>query len=107
MMRQFVQITLLTGVLVGGFVPVALAQGRGPDVVATITSIAKKTGRVTLRTDTGEVFNHAKRRAFSGSTRARVHPLQPATNYEKLSDPRCRALMHGPCHFSHGPGTLL
>jgi len=61
MMRQFVQITLLTGVLVVGFVPVALAQGRGPDVVATITSIAKKTGRVTLRTDTGEVFNHSKR----------------------------------------------
>ena len=61
MMRQFVQITLLTGILAVGFVPVALAQGQGPDVVATITSIAKKTGRVTLQTDTGEVFQHAKR----------------------------------------------
>src|SRR2546427_12554603 len=58
---QFGQISLLSGVLVVGFVPVALATGQGPDVVATITSIAKKTGRVTLQTDTGEVFHHAKR----------------------------------------------
>jgi len=61
MMRQFVQITLLTGILVVGFVPVALAQGRGPDVVATITSIAKKTARVTLRTEEGKVYHHPKR----------------------------------------------
>src|SRR5919106_3491125 len=31
----------------------------------------------------------AKRRAFLGSTRARVHPLQPSTNSEKLSDRIC------------------
>src|SRR5215813_7742044 len=40
MMRQCIQITLLSGILVVGCVPVVLAQGRGPDVVATITAIA-------------------------------------------------------------------
>ena len=59
-MRQFVQITLLTGILVVGFAPVALAQGRGPDVVATITSISKKTGRATLKTENGKVYRLQK-----------------------------------------------
>ena len=58
MMRQCVQITLLSGILVGGFVPVALAQGRGPDVVATITAISQKTGRATLKTETGQVVRY-------------------------------------------------
>ena len=60
MMRQCVQITLLSGLLVGGGVPVALAQGRGPDVVATITAISQKTGNATLRTETGQVVRLPK-----------------------------------------------
>ena len=60
MMRQCVQITLLSGILVVGVVPVALAQGRGPDVVATITAISQKTGNATLRTETGQVVRLPK-----------------------------------------------
>jgi hypothetical protein len=36
-------------------VPVTLAQGRGPDVVATITAISKDKSRATLKTEAGEV----------------------------------------------------
>ena len=60
MMRQCVQITLLSGILVVGVVPVALAQGRGPDVVATITAISQETGRATRRTETGQVVRLPK-----------------------------------------------
>jgi len=60
MMRQCVQITLLSSILVVGFVPAAFAQGRGPDVVATITAISQRTGRATLRTETGQVVRLPK-----------------------------------------------
>ena len=60
MMRQCIQITLLSSILVGGFVPATLAQGRGPDVVATITAISKDKSRATLKTETGEVVRVPK-----------------------------------------------
>ena len=77
MMRQFVQIILLTGVLVGGFVPVALTQGRGPDVVATITAISKKTGRVTLRTDDGAVYRVGKREGWKVGDKVICYQNEP------------------------------
>ena len=46
MMRQCVQITLLSSILVVGVVPVAFAQGRGPDVVATITALPGSNGEI-------------------------------------------------------------
>jgi len=64
MIRQFIQITLLTGAMVAGFVPVTLAQGtdnpgsRG--VVATVTTIDASTAMATLTTEAGEVFEHPK-----------------------------------------------
>jgi len=58
MMRQFVQITLLTGTLIMGFVPFTLAVSRG--VVATVTAVDDKTSMVTLQTETGQVFQLTK-----------------------------------------------
>ena len=56
---------LLTSIMVGGFVPMALAQeGQtsplSTGVVATITAIDTKTCMVTLQTETGEVFQLPK-----------------------------------------------
>jgi hypothetical protein len=58
MMRQFVQITLLTGTLIVGLVPLAMAVTRG--VVATVTAVDDKTSMVTLKTDVGQVFQLTK-----------------------------------------------
>jgi len=55
MMRQFVQITLLTGTLIVGLVPLAMAVTRG--VVATVTAVDTKTDMATLTTEAGEVFD--------------------------------------------------
>jgi hypothetical protein len=64
MIRQFIQITLLTGAMVAGFVPVTLAQGSdspgSKDVVATVTAIDASTTMATLTTEAGEVFEHPK-----------------------------------------------
>jgi len=58
MMRQFMQITLLTGTLIMGFVPLTLAVSRG--VVATVIAVDDKTSMVTLQTETGQVFQLTK-----------------------------------------------
>ena len=60
MIRQYIQITLLTGALIGRLASVALAE-RAPNpislgVVTTITVINAKTGMATLLTEHGEVF---------------------------------------------------
>jgi len=60
MIRQYIQITLLTGALIGRLASVALAE-RAPNpislgVVTTITAINAKTGMATLLTEYGEVF---------------------------------------------------
>jgi len=64
MIRQCIQITLLTGAMVAGFVPVTLAQGSdspgSKDVVATVTAIDTSTTMATLTTEAGEVFEHPK-----------------------------------------------
>ena len=73
MMRQCVQITLLSGLLVVGFVPGTLAQGRGPDVVATITAISQKTGSATLRTETGQVVRLPKSRGWKVGDKVICH----------------------------------
>ena len=57
MMRQFVQITLLTGTLILGLVPLAMAR---TGVVATVTAVDTKTGMATLKTQDGEVFQKSK-----------------------------------------------
>ena len=57
MMRQFVQITLLTGTLILGLVPLAMAR---TGVVATVTAVDTKTDMATLTTETGEVFDLPK-----------------------------------------------
>jgi hypothetical protein len=54
MIRQFVQSTLLTGTLLMGLVPLAMA---GPGVVATVTAVDTKTDMATLTTEAGEVFD--------------------------------------------------
>jgi len=60
MIYQYLQITLLTGALVGGFAPVALADKQlvpvSLGVVATVTAINAKTSLATLMTEHGEVF---------------------------------------------------
>jgi hypothetical protein len=58
MMRQFTQITLLTGALIVGFVPLTLAVSH--DVVATITTVDDTTSMVTLQTEAGQVFQLTK-----------------------------------------------
>jgi len=58
MMRQLMQITLLTGTLIMGFVPLTLAVSRG--VVATVIAVDDKTSMVTLQTETGQVFQLTK-----------------------------------------------
>jgi hypothetical protein len=73
MMRQCVQLTLLSGILVVGVVPVALAQGRGPDVVATITAMSQKTGNATLRTETGEVVRLPKSQGWKVGDKVICH----------------------------------
>src|SRR2546425_11930818 len=65
MIRQFIQVTLLTATLIGGFVSVPLAEDQesGPSstgVVATITTIDAKTRMATLTTEAGEVFELPK-----------------------------------------------
>ena len=57
MMRQFVQITLLTGALIVGLVPLAMAR---TGVVATVTAVDTKTDMATLTTEAGEVFDLPK-----------------------------------------------
>ena len=57
MIRQFVQSTLLTGTLLMGLVPLAMA---GPGVVATVTAVDTKTDMATLTTEAGEVFDLPK-----------------------------------------------
>ena len=60
MIRQYLQITLLTSALVGGFAPVALADKQpvpvALGVVATVTAINARTSMATLTTEHGEVF---------------------------------------------------
>ena len=58
MMRQFMPITLLTGALIVGFVPLTLAVSRG--VVATVIAVDDTTSMVTLQTETGQVFQLTK-----------------------------------------------
>jgi hypothetical protein len=66
MMRQFVQITLLTGTLLVGLVPLAMAR---KDVVATVTAVDTKTNMATLQTTGGEVFHLPKEERWQvGST---------------------------------------
>ena len=65
MMRQFVQITLLTGTLLVGLVPLAMAGPGGmppvsTGVVAQVTAVDPKTGTATLQTADGEVFHKSK-----------------------------------------------
>jgi hypothetical protein len=64
MIRQFIQITLLTATLIAGFVSVTLAQSQNAPVstgvVATITTIDAKTRMATLTTEAGEVFELPK-----------------------------------------------
>jgi hypothetical protein len=69
MMRQFVQITLLTGTLLVGLVPLARGTTPGgpprggpgpPRVVARVTAVNPKTGVATLKTTDGEVFRKSK-----------------------------------------------
>ena len=57
MMRQFVQTTLLTGALLVGLVPLAMAR---TGVVATVAAVDIKTDMATLTTDEGEVFDLPK-----------------------------------------------
>ena len=68
MIRQFIQIILLTGAMVAGFVPVTLAQPKeypvSRGVVATITTIDAKTDMATLKTGAGEVFEVLKSRLW-------------------------------------------
>ena len=66
MMRQFVQITLLTGTLILGLVPLAMAR---TGVVATVTAVDTKTDMATLTTEAGEVFDLPKEELWKvGST---------------------------------------
>ena len=58
MIRQLMPITLLTGTLILGFVPLTLAVSRG--VVATVIAVDDKTSMVTLQTETGQVFQLTK-----------------------------------------------
>jgi hypothetical protein len=65
MIRQFMQISLLTGTLLMGLVPLAMAGpgGNPPEstgVVATVTAVDTKTGMATLKTQDGEVFQKSK-----------------------------------------------
>ena len=65
MMRQFAQITLLTGTLLVGLVPLAMAGSHGmppvsTGVVAQVTAVDPKTGTATLQTEDGEVFYESK-----------------------------------------------
>ena len=65
MIRQFAQITLLTGTLLVGLVPLALAGPHGmppvsTGVVARVTAVDPKTGTATLQTQDGEVFYKSK-----------------------------------------------
>ena len=65
MIRQFMQISLLTGTLLMGLVPLAMAgPGGNPPVstgvVATVTAVDTKTGMATLKTQDGEVFQKSK-----------------------------------------------
>ena len=65
MIRQFMQISLLTGTLLVGLVPLAMAgPGGNPPVstgvVATVTAVDTKTGMATLKTQDGEVFQKSK-----------------------------------------------
>jgi hypothetical protein len=65
MMRQFAQITLLTGTLLVGLVPLAMAgPGGNPPVstgvVARVTAVDPKTSTATLKTQDGEVFYKSK-----------------------------------------------
>ena len=57
MIRQFVQITLLTGALIVGLVPLAMAR---TGVVAMVTAVDTKTDMATLTTEAGEVFDLPK-----------------------------------------------
>lgn len=65
MIRRFVQITLLTGTLLVGLAPLAMAgPGGNPPVstgvVARVTAVNPKTGMATLKTKDGEVFQLSK-----------------------------------------------
>ena len=62
MMRQFVQITLLTGTLLVGLVPLARAEQPpvSTGMVARVTAVDTKTGMATLQTADGEVFHKSK-----------------------------------------------
>jgi hypothetical protein len=65
MVRKFAQITLLTGTLLVGLVPLAMAgPGGNPPVstgvVARVTAVDPKTGTATLKTGDGEVFYKSK-----------------------------------------------
>jgi hypothetical protein len=47
-------------------------------------------------------------RWVSAACRGLVEAVGPGARREQPApDPRCHALIHGPCHFSHWPGTLL
>ncbi len=57
MRRLVVQITLLTGALLMGLVPLAMAR---TGVVATVTVVESKTAMATLKTTQGEGFDLPK-----------------------------------------------
>lgn len=62
MVRKFAQITLLTGTLLVGLVPLALAGPGGQPpvstgVVAQVISVDPKTHTATLKTEDGKVFH--------------------------------------------------
>ena len=85
MIRQFIQIILLTGAMVAGFVPMTLAQDSdsppsSTGVVATITALDAKTGLATLQTEAGEVFELPKWRLWKVGDKVlcdRIDVLRP------------------------------
>ena len=74
MMRQFVQITLLTGALLVGLVPLAMAR---TGVVATVTAVDTKTDMATLTTEAGEVFDLPKEEIWKVGSQVECERVDP------------------------------
>jgi len=106
MIRQCIQITLLTATLIGGFVSVTLAQ-KGPDssdstgVVATVTTIDAKTRMATLTTEAGEVFELPKESLWHVGHKVEC---------DRIADARRPRLQHcqpwEPAHLGTGDARL-
>ena len=107
MIRQFIQITLLTATLIAGFVSVTLAQSQSPNVpvstgvVATITTIDAKTRMATLTTEAGEVFELPKESLWHVGHKVEC---------DRIADARRPRLQHcqpwEPAHLGTGDARL-